>query len=186
MFQYPFSKKKENNQIINKTRLGKTLEQNIDLTNDFYREKNIAMIFKNEIPIKIVKVKYLIRQQAKITEAYYNKKSLPDYQGIYKGRYLCFDTKETNNLNNFPLSNVPSHQIDILDKIKKFNGISFFIINFKKKNKYFYMPIEFLINYLKTNTKKSINYEIFQKELYEINFSYYPKLDYIKIVNHFI
>ncbi|MDV3196232.1 MAG: Holliday junction resolvase RecU [Candidatus Phytoplasma stylosanthis] len=186
MLKYPFIKKKEEIKIINKSRLGSSLERDINLTNLFYKENNIALIFKNEIPIKVVKVEYLQRQKAKIVEAYYNLKSLPDYQGLYQGRYICFDVKETNDKNNFFLSNIPQHQINNLNKIKKFNGISFFIIHFKKHNKYFYLPIEFLNDYIKNNENKKINFKIFEEKLYQIPFSYYPRINYIEIVNFFL
>ncbi|MFR0367922.1 Holliday junction resolvase RecU [Candidatus Phytoplasma palmae] len=184
---YPFKKENNNNiPIINKSRLGISLEQDISLTNKFYRENNIALIFKNAIPIKIVKVEYPKRSKAKITEAYFNSNSLPDYHGIYKGNYLSFDVKETNNKSIFNLSNIPNHQIETLKEIKKFKGLSFFIIHFKVHKKYFIVPIKFVLDYLKNNHSKSINYKIFEKNLLQINLGYYPRLDYLKIIDKLI
>ena len=34
-----------------------------------------------------------------------------DFNGIYQGKYIEFDAKETNNKTSFPLSNVHPHQI---------------------------------------------------------------------------
>ncbi|MEZ0180092.1 Holliday junction resolvase RecU ['Camptotheca acuminata' phytoplasma] len=188
MFQYPypFFKKKEEKKILNKSGLGNTLEKDIILTNAFYKEQNIALVFKNEISIQVVKTNYPSRQKAKITEAYYHINSLPDYQGIYRGKYICFDVKETNHKTSFSLKNIPQHQINNLEQIKKFKGIAFFIINFKQYDKYFYLPIDFLTDYIANNKKKSINYKIFVEKLYQIPFSYRPRLDYIKIINYFI
>lgn len=153
----------------------------------FYAQKNIALIYKNEIPIKITKVEYPNRKKAKIIQAYFNLKSLPDYHGLYKGKFISFDVKETSHKTNFSLSNIPLHQIKTLTKINNLKGISFFIIHFKQKNKYFYLPIDFLNNYLiQNNLKKSINYKIFEKELFQIPFGYYPRIDYLKIVDKFI
>ncbi|KOR75402.1 Holliday junction-specific endonuclease [Candidatus Phytoplasma pruni] len=129
---YPF-KKEKNNVISNKNNLGANLERDINLTNRFYQEQEIALVYKNEIPIQVVRVEYPQRKQAKIVEAYYRTSSLPDYHGIYKGKFLSFDVKETNNKNNFPLSNIPQHQIEILQRAQKFNGIAFFIVHFKIK-----------------------------------------------------
>lgn len=170
----------------NKSNLGSNLERDINLTNDFYRDNKIALIFKNEVPIKVVKVDYSSRKRAKIVEAYYCLNSLPDYQGLYRGRYLCFDVKETNNKTSFPLSNIPQHQIDSLNHVKQFNGISFFIIHFKFHNKYFYLPIEFLNNYIKNCSKKSINYKIFEENLHHIDLVYVPRLNYLKIVDKYL
>ncbi|AYJ01052.1 Holliday junction resolvase RecU [Candidatus Phytoplasma ziziphi] len=181
MLKYPFQKKH-----INKSNLGMNLERDINLTNLFYQDKKIALIYKNAIPIQVVKVDYSSRQRAKIIEAYYHSKSLPDYQGIYRGRYLCFDVKETNNKTSFSLSNIPPHQIQKLQLIEQFHGIAFFIINFKAKNKYFYLPINFLNDYMQNSKMKSINYKIFEENLYQIPVSYSPRLNYLKIVDNFI
>jgi recombination protein U len=169
-----------------KKNLGLNLEKDINLTNLFYKKQNIALIFKNEIPVKITKVEYPKRQKAKIVQAYFNSNSLPDYHGLYRGRYLSFDTKETNHKTNFSLNNIPLHQIENLKKINKLNGIAFFIIHFKFYNKYFYMPINFLTDFLKKNKNKSINYKIFEEKMFCIPYNYVPRLDYLKIVDKFI
>ncbi|WEK82557.1 MAG: hypothetical protein PR2021_4910 [Candidatus Phytoplasma pruni] len=182
---YPF-KKEKNNVISNKNNLGANLERDINLTNRFYQEQEIALVYKNEIPIQVVRVEYPQRKQAKIVEAYYRTSSLPDYHGIYKSKFLSFDVKETNNKNNFPLSNIPQHQIEILQRAQKFNGIAFFIVHFKIKNKYFYLPIDFLTNFLNNNKAKSISYQIFEKELFNIPFNYNPRIDYLKVIDKFI
>ncbi|MDO7983772.1 MAG: Holliday junction resolvase RecU [Pigeon pea little leaf phytoplasma] len=180
---------KINNQNLNynkKSNLGKQLEQDINLTNKFYQENQIAFINKNEIPIQVVKVEYAQRNKTKIIEAYYRLKSLPDYQGIYKGKYLSFDAKETNNLNKFPLKNIPNHQIICLQKIHELKGIAFLIIHFKRYNQYFYLPISFLINFKKQYSSKSIDYQTFINELWQIPYNYRPRLDYLQIVNKFL
>ncbi|MDV3147103.1 MAG: Holliday junction resolvase RecU, partial [Sweet potato little leaf phytoplasma] len=115
--KYPIKINNQNFTYNKKSNLGKQLEQDINLTNNFYKENKIAFIHKNEIPIQVVKVEYAQRNKTKIVEAYYRLKSLPDYQGIYKGKYLSFDVKETNNLNKFPLKNIPNHQKVCLQNI---------------------------------------------------------------------
>ncbi|EMR14702.1 MAG: Holliday junction resolvase RecU [Sweet potato little leaf phytoplasma] len=184
--KYPIKINNQNFTYNKKSNLGKQLEQDINLTNNFYKENKIAFIHKNEIPIQVVKVEYAQRNKTKIVEAYYRLKSLPDYQGIYKGKYLSFDVKETNNLNKFPLKNIPNHQKVCLQNIHELKGIAFLIINFKRYNQYFYMPISFLINFTKQYSLKSIDYQTFINELWQIPYSYRPRLDYLKIVNKFI
>ncbi|TVY12262.1 Holliday junction resolvase RecU [Candidatus Phytoplasma pini] len=166
--------------------LGMNLEKDINSTNLYYNRQNKALIFKSEIPIQVVKVKYHQRKKTQITEAYYRSRSLPDYQGLYKEKYLCFDAKETNHKTNFTFANIPEHQILHLQRVKQFKGIAFFLIFFVNKNKYFYMPIEFFINYINNTQKKSINYNILEKELFEIPFGYSPRIDYLKIVDKFL
>ncbi|MFW8664687.1 Holliday junction resolvase RecU, partial [Candidatus Phytoplasma citri] len=105
---------------------------------------------------------------------------------IYKGKYLSFDAKETNNVKKFPLKNIPNHQIIYLQKINELKGIAFLIINFKRHNQYFYLPISFLNNFIQKSSSKSIDYQIFINELWQIPYSYRPRLDYLQIVNKFI
>ncbi|KND62591.1 Holliday junction resolvase RecU [Candidatus Phytoplasma phoenicium] len=170
-----------------KSNLGSSLEKDINASNLAYQHQQKALIFKNAVPIQIVKVEYPKRQKAKIVEAYFRLNSLPDYHGIYRQRYLSFDVKEINNINYFPLRNISPHQITYLKQIKNFGGISFFIIHFKKHNEYFYLSIDDLnIYYQEYPKKKSIPYSFMKKHFWNITYGYYPRLDYLKIVDKFI
>lgn len=170
-----------------KSNLGLSLEEDINASNLAYKNQNKALIFKNAIPIQIVKVEYPKRQKAKIVEAYFRLNALPDYHGIYRNRYLSFDVKETHNINYFTLQNISPHQINYLQQIKKFGGISFLIIHFKKYKEYFYLSIDDLTNYYQENPKKkSIPYNFMKKNFRNIDYGYYPRLDYLKIVDKFI
>ena len=64
-----------------------------------------ALENKKTEDIKIVKVDYPSRDKAVITQGYFTVPSTTDYNGIYKGKYIDFEAKETN-LNYFPLSNL--------------------------------------------------------------------------------
>ncbi|MDV3166937.1 MAG: Holliday junction resolvase RecU [Vigna little leaf phytoplasma] len=170
-----------------KKNLGMILEKDINNSNSFYQQEKKALIFKNAVPIQIVKVEYPKRQKAKIVEAYYRLNSLPDYHGIYKNRYLSFDVKQTENTKYFSLNNISAHQINYLKQIQDFGGISFLIIYFKKLNEYFYLPIDFLISYyVDESNKKNIPYYIFKKYLWNIPFGYRPRIDFLQIVDKFI
>ena len=46
----------KNNKLINYGNRGMTLENDINLTNDYYKEKKIALIYKKPIPIKVLRV----------------------------------------------------------------------------------------------------------------------------------
>ena len=69
---------------------GMNLEEDINLTNQYYLANDIAVIHKKPTPIQIVKVSYPERSAAKIVEAYFQAPSTTDYNGIYKGRYIDF------------------------------------------------------------------------------------------------
>ena len=170
----------KNNKLINYGNRGMTLESDINLTNNYYKEKHIALIYKKPIPIKVLKIN---ETKTRINEAFYEQKSTLDYSGIYRERYIEFDAKETNNKTSFPISNIHPHQIEHIRNILYYKGITFLIVRFNYHNKTFLLPGEKLINYLNTSTKKSIPYKFFLENCQEIKIKYVPRLDYLKIID---
>ena len=71
---------------------GMDLESDINLSNEYYRNKGLAVIHKRPTPINIVKVDY--SKGARIIDAYFEKQSTTDYNGVYRGRYLDFEAKK--------------------------------------------------------------------------------------------
>ena len=63
-------------------KLGMELEKQINEANEYYRENEIALIYKKPTPVQIVRVNYPKRSRAKIIEAYYKTPSTTDYNGI--------------------------------------------------------------------------------------------------------
>ena len=170
----------KNNKLINYGNRGMTLEYDINLTNEYYKEKKIALIYKKPIPIKVLKIN---TTKTKILDAFYEKKSTLDYSGIYREKYIEFDAKETNSRTSFPLSNIHIHQIEHIKNIIYFKGITFLIIRFNYHNKTFLLPGESLINYINTSNKKSIPYSYVTNNCHEIAIKYAPRLDYLKIID---
>ena len=170
----------KNNKLINYGNRGMTLEQDINLTNDYYKEKKIALIYKKPIPIKVLKIN---STKTRILDGFYEKKSTLDYSGIYKEKYIEFDAKETNSKNSFPLSNIHMHQLEHIKNILYFKGIVFLIIRFNYHNKTFILPGNTLINYINNNNRKSIPYSFFENNCHEITIKYAPRLDYLKIID---
>ena len=74
---------------------GMTLEEDINVSNQYYIEIEKAFIYKKPTPIKITKVDYPSRDKAVIKEAFFTVPSTTDYNGIYKGKYIDFEAKET-------------------------------------------------------------------------------------------
>src|SRR5690625_2961664 len=109
---------------------GMSLEEDINLTNAYYLERNIAIIHKKPTPVQIVNVNYPKRSAAVITEAYFQQAATTDYNGIYRGKYIDFEAKETRSTTSFPLANIHDHQIKHMKSIVKHGGISFLIIRF--------------------------------------------------------
>lgn len=183
---YPF--KKQTTKIVtrgttvkNKSNLGMKLESIINEANEYYKLHEIAVIHKKPIPIQIVKVDYPNREHAKIVEAYYKIPSTTDYNGIYKGLYVDFEAKESNNKTSFPLRNIHSHQIEHLRSIKKQGGIGFIIFYFAQYDEFYVMKLDIIFKYWDdAEGRKSIPYEEFKKNGFLIKEGYAPRLDYLK------
>lgn len=186
--KYP-SPKKTVEKVINRANLGMTLEGDIELTNQYYLEKNIAVIYKKPTPVQVVSVSYPARNKAKIVEAYYKTPSTTDFNGVYQGYYIDFDAKETNSKTSIPLKNIPDHQIHHLKRIVDAGGIGFMIIYFAAYNQYFYLPFDVLYDHFQDALKggrKSITYDTIKKEGYPIKFGYNPRLDYLSVIDQFV
>lgn len=185
MINYPI-KRKAQMKTTNYANLGMTLESDIESSNTYYLNHNIAVIHKKPTPIQVVSVSYPARNKAKITEAYYKTPSTTDFNGIYQGHYIDFDAKETNSKTSMPLKNVHPHQIEHLKGVNKQGGIAFLIVHFKVYNEYFLLPAHLLFEYWddqhEEKGRKSIPYETFKQKAFVIPFGYQPRLDYIKVI----
>lgn len=162
---------------------GMSLEHDISLANEFYRLNDKAVIYKKPTPITIAKVNYVSRLEAVIKEAYFKTPSTTDYNGIYRGKYLDFEAKETKNKKYFPLENIHKHQIDHLKAITKHGGIGFIIVRFSALYKTYLLTTEKLEYFLENSTRKSIPLEYFEKEGHLIKEKYNPRLDYLEVID---
>ncbi|MBQ1496355.1 MAG: Holliday junction resolvase RecU [Bacilli bacterium] len=183
---YPNKSKIEKTTFINYAHRGMTLESDINSSNKYYLDNDIAVIYKKPTPIKVVKVNYNNRINTKIVEAYYEVPSTTDYNGIYKGKYIDFEAKETKSKTAFNLNNIHKHQIVHLEKVLKHGGISFLIIRFTTINKTFLLFTEDFSNYIKDNDRKSIPLSYIEEKGYLLKDSYNPIIDYIKIIDNYI
>lgn len=185
---YPNKKQVENNQLINNNirSRGMLFEHELNKSNEYYLNINKAMIYKKPTPIRIVKVEYPNRSHAKIVEGYYQTPSTTDYNGIYRGKYIDYEAKETQNL-SFSFSHIFPHQVEHLKKVDEHGGIAFVIIFFKKVDKVFIIDIKpFYKAYLEGQTGKrnSIKYEdIASIGGLEVSRGYSPYVDYLKQVD---
>lgn len=185
--KYPTPKKEIPQQTSNLNRSrGMLFENELNKSNEYYLINNIAVIYKKPTPVRIVKVEYPSRSHAKIVEAYYQTPSTTDYNGLYKGRYIDYEAKETNSL-SFSFSHIFSHQVSHLKKIDEQGGIAFVIIFFKKINKIYMIdikPFYKLYNESLSTNKKSIKYsDIESIGGLEVSTGYAPLIDYLKQVD---
>lgn len=144
---------------------GSALEELINRTNEKYLENNLALIQKIPTPITPIQIDQKSRH---ITLAYFDQKSTVDYIGAVQGVPVCFDAKECA-VDTFNLQNIHAHQIEFMQKFKEQGGVSFFLIYYTKKEKFYYMNIDEMTvfyNRAKEGGRKSIKFD----ELNEENF----------------
>ena len=171
---------KEHRSLLSAANRGMSLEEDINLSNEYYRDMGIALINKRPTPINIVKVDY--SRGARITDAYFEKQSTTDYNGVYKGKYIDFEAKNTKSDTSFPLSNISEHQIIHLKNVIKHGGIAFFIICFQIKNEVYLLDASFVIEFYEKGGRKSIPYNVFKEKGVLIKQDYTPRLHYIDAV----
>ena len=183
MMNYPKGIKHETTkEVINYGNRGMGLEDDINLTNKYYVDKNIAFIYKKPTPIQITKVDYS-NKGIVIKEAFFKEPSTTDYNGLYKGKYIDFEAKETNNKTSFPIQNIHPHQIKHIRNVINNGGIGFLIVRFSKLYKDFILMGEDFISYIDNNDRKSIPIEYFEEKGYILDNGYIPRIDYIKIID---
>ena len=172
-----------NNKLIQYGNRGMTLENDINITNDYYRLNNIALIYKKPTPIKVIKTNY---EKTRIQDAFYEMKSTLDYNGVYKGKYIEFDAKETTSKTSFPLANIHKHQLEHMKNVILHKGIVFLIIRFVSLNKTYLVMGNDIINYIDINKRKSLPLTFFQEYGHIINLKYNPRVNYIEILDKII
>lgn len=188
---YPSGVKKSNHidlevkKLSHKNR-GMTLESDLNESNDYYREIDKAIIYKKPTPIQITKVDYPSRDKAKIIEAFFTTPSTTDYNGLYKGKYIDFEAKETKNITSFSLSNIHKHQITHLENIDKNGGVSFIIVRFTILNETYMLETKLLMDFINNSDRKSIPIEYFREKGYLIKHKLRPLVDYLEYVDKYI
>ena len=156
------------------------LEHDINISNQFYREKDRAIITKRPTPINVVKVNYA---KMEITSAYFEEQSTTDYNGIYRGRYIDFEAKSTNCKTSIPLNNITKHQIEHLEGVLRHGGIAFFIIAFSTLNEIYLLDAQYVIDFYKSPTRKSIPYQKIKERGSLIEQGFNPRLLYLDNVD---
>ncbi|RUL55507.1 MULTISPECIES: Holliday junction resolvase RecU [Lysinibacillus] len=168
---------------------GKTLEDEINDTNIYYLNQQIAIIHKKPVPVQIVKVEYPSRSAAVIREAYFRTPSTTDYNGVWNGYYIDFEAKETENRTSFPLKNVHQHQVTHMQQVTNQKGIAFTIVRFSSLDRYFVVPFNILYEAwttMENGGRKSIPLNVFETKTFEIKPGYNPKIDYLSVMTNLI
>lgn len=181
MVKYPYS----NNNLIqdenntNYSNRGMDFENAVNVSNNYYLDNDIAVIYKRPTPIHIVKVDY---KHCRIKDAYFDKQSTTDYNGIYKGKYIDFECKETKSTTSLPLHNISSHQIKHLKRVLKHGGIAFFLIFFSSLNEVYLIDAKYVIEIFLESERKSIPLSLIREKGVLIEQGYIPRLKYLDAV----
>ncbi|WP_214740314.1 MULTISPECIES: Holliday junction resolvase RecU [unclassified Exiguobacterium] len=167
---------------------GMNLETLLNETNEFYRIHHRAVIHKKPTPLQIVKVDYPKRSAAKVTEAYFKQASTTDYNGVYRGKYVDFEAKETNNKTSFPLGNFHEHQIEHMRECERHGGICFVIIRFSRYNTQYVLTTEQLVQWWEQRLtgRKSIPLSFIEQEAIEVPTRALPSIDYLTVLDQWL
>ena len=153
---------------------GSTLEDMVNRTNEWFLEKNLALMQKIPTPITPVRMD---KEHRQITLAYFEQRSTIDYIGAVQGIPVCFDAKECNT-DTFPLANVHPHQVAFMEQFEKQEGIAFLLISFTHREEFYYLrfsDLEKFWNRAQEGGRKSFRYE-------ELNPAYFlPKVSGVLI-----
>jgi recombination protein U len=186
---YQASDTKKKTQIEKKlsySNRGMTLEEDLNETNIYYLERQIAVIHKKPTPVQIVTVDYPSRSAAVIREAYFKQASTTDYNGIYKGRYIDFEAKETRNSTSFPLQNFHHHQIGHMKQVLDQNGICFVILRFSATDEIYFLEASHLLKFwnrqLNGGRKSMTKLEVEEIGI-KVPIGYQPRIHYISIID---
>ena len=163
---------------------GSAFEEMIDMTNQLYALRGLAIIQKIPTPITPVAVDNKART---ITSAYFEKKSTVDFIGVAQGLAICFDAKETKQL-SLPIRNIHTHQVEFMENFRNQLGVSFLLVHFQTKGEVFLLPSEVITKYhnqAQKGGRKSIPYQDFDPALMVPNKNGFP-VHYLVAINSYI
>lgn len=160
---------------------GSVLEESINITNEKYRQENLALVQKIPTPITPIEID---QANHHITLAYFEQKSTVDYIGAVQGVPVCFDAKECST-DTFPLQNIHEHQMRFMQEFERQQGIAFFIIYFSKAEEYYYVPyrhVEVFWQRAQNGGRKSFRRGELDKT-YQIRFSNQIYIHYLEMIS---
>lgn len=108
-----------------KSNLGRSFEERIRWQNKMYLQQGVAQVHK--VPTEWIPLR---NSYGQIVNAKVEEKAAVDFMGTWAdldGKSLAFDAKQFKGT-NFPLKNVPSHQVEFLRNHIRFGGIGFALL----------------------------------------------------------
>ena len=172
--------KTQKEDIVYKNR-GMDFENDINLSLNYFAENNLALILKRTTPINVVRVDY--SHGARIVDAYFEKQSTTDYNGVYRGKYIDFEAKNSKSKTSLPLHNITPHQINHLEKVIKHGGIAFFMISLESLDKVYLLDASFVISFYKSKERASIPVSEITRNGIEVEQGYMPRYQILKAID---
>ena len=163
-----------------KSNMGMAFESDISKCCDYYRSKGIADIYKRPTPIKVVKMSKT--KPGMIEEAYFEAKSTTDYVGIYKGKYIDFECKETIH-DSVPYHMIREQQYDHLSFILSLGGIGFFLVSFKSYQEVYLMKASIILAAIKEKKHPGFKREFFMEHGIRLERSYLPPYKLLEAID---
>lgn len=160
---------------------GMDFEKEINFTNQYYLETKKALITKRPTPINVVKVDY--QKGAKITQAYFEKQSTTDYNGVYRGKYLDFEAKSTQSKTALAIANITIHQRHHLQNVLNQGGIAFLLISFAKLDEVYALKAADFLQFMAKETRQSLPYLWIKQKGKKIKIGYQPRIDYLTAID---
>ncbi|MGE7111259.1 Holliday junction resolvase RecU [Lysinibacillus sp. NPDC047702] len=160
---------------------GAKIENLLEMTNNQYRNAWLADIRKVPTPVKILKA-----DGNKVT-GHFDTPTWVDYSGIYEGRSIIFDAKEST-LKRFPLKNISLHQYQQLKSWHKHGAIAFLLVAFwlegKNEPEIYVLRFEQLEaayeNQDAGRGSKSISFDFFRNNCERVKSRYGILVDYLE------
>lgn len=153
---------------------GMALEQIIELSNKQYESKGQAIIQKVPTPVKVLKT----QRNGRII-GFWENKSTVDFIGVCKNTAVAFDAKQTKG-KSLPFKNIARHQLEFMLKWYKQGHEAFILVYFTDLDRCFRLDILNIIEFKKTNTRKSIPLKYFEERGIEVKKGNRILLDYLK------
>lgn len=159
---------------------GMKLEKLINQTNVIYSKNGIAAIKKVPTNVKIISNK-----MGKVT-GFTQKGELCDYVGVYKGRAVHFDAKETKG-KSLPLDNIHLGQLQTLKEWHLNGAYCFVLVWFSDLDLYYVLELPYVIEAFDrygsgVHGSKSIPLKTFEKYGKKIDKEVELGLNYIKVM----
>jgi recombination protein U len=161
---------------------GKYFEDWVDMSNAHYNAKGMAVITKIPTPWKVQRKYSPFKKTYEIANAFPEKKSTVDFGGTAAKMSIWFDVKVTTNKTSFPLANIHKHQIDYLRSVHEQGGKAFLMIHSEVHKRTWLIWIDVLIDFMETNTRKSILFSWMDTHCSEVKSNNGIILDYLPLI----